>query len=167
MIERKKKRTAKVGVFAVAHATYWGQFEGLKQNIMGYHADFCSMVKQNEVEVIDFGMIDSSEKAYAAVPEILAANVDILFCNMVTYATSSVFAETAALCNAGGIPAAAFSYEITAIPTPFYEYLHIAAVRVIGLFYPYRFGMAALLALCGTLFLLLKIRKRKGKMDQP
>ena len=83
------------------------------------------------------------------------------------YATSSVFAETAALCNAGGIPAAAFSYEITAIPTPFYEYLHIAAVRVIGLFYPYRFGMAALLALCGTLFLLLKIRKRKGKMDQP
>lgn len=92
MITRKNLRTAKIGVFAVAHATYWDQFEGLKQNIMGFHSDFCTMVQKNEVEVIDFGMIDSSEKAYAAVPKILAANVDILICNMVTYATSSVFA---------------------------------------------------------------------------
>lgn len=50
------------------------------------------MTEKNDVEVIDFGMIDSSEKAYAAVTEIQSANVDVLFCNMVTYATSSVFA---------------------------------------------------------------------------
>ncbi len=92
MIERKKKRTAKIGIFAVAHGTYWAQFEGLYENIMGYHRDLCGLVEENEVEVIDFGMIDSSEKAYAAVPKILAAGVDVLFCNMVTYATSSVFA---------------------------------------------------------------------------
>lgn len=92
MIERKKKRTAKIGIFAVAHATYWGQFEGLQENIMGYHKDFCKMVEKQEVEVVDFGMVDSSEKAYAAVEKIQAANVDVLFCNMVTYATSSVFA---------------------------------------------------------------------------
>ena len=92
MIERKKKRTAKIGIFAVAHATYWGQFEGLYDNIMGYHKDFCDMVEKNGVEVVDFGMIDSSEKAYDAVPKILAEGVDVLFCNMVTYATSSVFA---------------------------------------------------------------------------
>lgn len=92
MIERKKQRTAKIGIFAVAHATYWGQFEGLYDNIMGYHKEFCDMVEKNGVEVIDFGMIDNSEKAYAAIPEILAAGVDVLFCNMVTYATSSVFA---------------------------------------------------------------------------
>ncbi len=92
MIKRKKKRTARIGIFAVAHATYWAQFEGLYENIMGYHQEFCSMTAKNEVEVIDFGMIDSSEKAYAAVEKIQAANVDVLFCNMVTYATSSVFA---------------------------------------------------------------------------
>lgn len=92
MIERKKKRTARIGIFAVAHAVYWQQFEGLEANIMGYHKEFCDMVAKQDVEVIDFGMIDSSEKAYAAVPKILAANVDVLFCNMVTYATSSVFA---------------------------------------------------------------------------
>ncbi len=92
MIERKKKRTARIGIFAVAHATYWDQFEGLYDSLMGYHKDLCDMVAKNDVEVIDFGMIDESEKAYAAVPEILSANVDVLFCNMITYATSSVFA---------------------------------------------------------------------------
>lgn len=92
MIERKEKRTARIGIFAVAHATYWDQFEGLLDNIMKYHRDFCGIVGKNQVEVVDFGMIDSSEKAYAAVSEIQAANVDVIFCNMVTYATSSVFA---------------------------------------------------------------------------
>ena len=92
MIQRKKPRTAKIGIFAVAHATYWGQCEGLYENIMGFHKDLVEKVEKNEVEVVDFGMIDSSEKAYNAVPEILAANVDVLFCNMATYATSSVFA---------------------------------------------------------------------------
>lgn len=37
MIERKKQRTAKIGVFAVAHNTYFSQFEGLYENLMGYH----------------------------------------------------------------------------------------------------------------------------------
>lgn len=92
MITRKKKREARVGIFAVAHATYWAQFDGLEKNIMGFHSDFVKSVEKNGVEVIDFGMIDSSEKAYAAVKKIMASDVDILFCNMVTYATSSVFA---------------------------------------------------------------------------
>ena len=92
MITRKKARTAKIGVFAVAHATYWAQFDGLESNIMGFHKDFVKSVEKNAVETVDFGMVDSSEKAYETVKKILAADVDILFCNMVTYATSSVFA---------------------------------------------------------------------------
>ena len=92
MIERKNKRCAKIGIFAVAHATYWEQFDGLCENIMGYHADLVKLVEKNDVEVSDFGMVDSSEKAYRVADEIRAAGVDVLFCNMVTYATSSVFA---------------------------------------------------------------------------
>ena len=37
-------------------------------------------------------MIDSSVKVYVAVSKITTANVEVLLCNMVTYATSSVFA---------------------------------------------------------------------------
>lgn len=92
MIERKNKRTARIGVFAVAHNTYFSQFEGLYENLCGYHSDFCGIVAQNDVEIIDFGMIDTSEKAYEAAEKIQAANVDVIFCNMITYATSSVFA---------------------------------------------------------------------------
>ena len=92
MLERKEKRTPKIGVFAVAHAAYWDQFEGLYESIMGYHRDFLALVHENDADTVDFGMIDSSEKAYAVIPKILAAGVDLLFCNMTTYATSSVFA---------------------------------------------------------------------------
>lgn len=92
MINRLKKRSARVGVFAVAHATYFSQFEGLYENLIKYHGDFQQILNQNEVEVIDFGMIDTSEKAYEAVNQILGASIDVLFCNMITYATSSVFA---------------------------------------------------------------------------
>lgn len=92
MINRKNERTARVAVFAVAHAAYWKQFDELYENIMSYHTDFCLMVENNGVEILDLGMVDSSEKAYSAADKILAADVDIVFCNMVTYATSSVFA---------------------------------------------------------------------------
>ncbi len=92
MITRKKPRCARIGLFAVAHATYWDQFEGLLDNLMGYHSDLNTLISDNDVEVIDFGMIDSSEKAYEAVKKIKAADLDLLMCNMITYATSSVFA---------------------------------------------------------------------------
>ena len=92
MIERKNKRTAKIGVFAVAHNTYFSQFEGLYENLMKYHGEFCKMTEENEVEIIDLGMVDTSEKAYEVAEKMQSANVDLVFCNMVTYATSSVFA---------------------------------------------------------------------------
>lgn len=70
MIARKVNPTAKVAIFAVAHATYWDQFEGLYDNIMGYHKDFVEMEKSTGVEVLDFGMVDSSEKSYAVADKI-------------------------------------------------------------------------------------------------
>lgn len=92
MITRKKARSARIGTFAVAHAVYWDQFEGLYENLMGYHQTLVEMVEENDVEVIDFGMVDNSQKGYETVRKIAAANLDLLICNMTTYATSSVFA---------------------------------------------------------------------------
>ncbi len=92
MIQRRVHPNAKIGLFAVAHSTYWAQFDGLYENIIGYHRDFSQMVRENGVEVIDYGMVDSSEKAYEVSRKIAADDVDVILCNMVTYATSSVFA---------------------------------------------------------------------------
>ena len=92
MISRKKPRLAHVGIFAVAHATYWEQFPGLEESIMNYHKDLIKLIASEDVEVTDFGMVDSSQKAFDTAKKIQGCSVDILFCNMATYATSSVFA---------------------------------------------------------------------------
>ena len=92
MIERLRARTARIGVFGVAHPVYWPQFPGLLERLMEYHEEFKNMVKSNDVKVVDFGMIDTSEKAYEALEQMKGARLDIVFCNMLTYATSSVFA---------------------------------------------------------------------------
>lgn len=92
MIARLKKRNARIGFFAVAHATYWDQFEGLLENIMKYHKEAGDIINENDVEVIDYGMVDNSEAAYEVLEKMKGDSLDILFCNMVTYATSSVFA---------------------------------------------------------------------------
>lgn len=86
---------ATVGVFAVGHAVYWNQFPGLLDTLMAYHADFIDLLTARGVKVIDLGMSDSSERAYEILSRIKQKNVDILFCNMVTYATSSTFAPIA------------------------------------------------------------------------
>ncbi len=92
MVDRLKKRTARIGVFGVAHPTYWDQFEGLQNRLMEYHEDFKALLSPQDVEIVDFGMIDESEKAYQALQDMKSSRLDLLFCNMLTYATSSVFA---------------------------------------------------------------------------
>lgn len=92
MIERLKERTARIGIFGVAHPVYWPQFPGLEETLMGFHEDLKGQIAQNGVEVIDFGMIDTSEKAYQALEKMKGARLDVMMCNMLTYATSSVFA---------------------------------------------------------------------------
>lgn len=92
MIKRLRKRTARIGFFAVAHATYWEQFEGLEEQIMKYHKEAGQLILKQDIKLIDYGMVDSSEKAYEIVKKMEGDSLDVIFCNMVTYATSSVFA---------------------------------------------------------------------------
>jgi len=92
MITRAKKRTAKIGFFAVGHATYWQQFEGLYNHLIEYHATVGKLIEECDVEVIDYGMVDSSESGYEVSNRINADHPDVIFCDMVTYSTSSVFA---------------------------------------------------------------------------
>ena len=82
MIERKYKRTARVGLFAVGHSVYWGQFEGLLDNLLSYHATLRKKLEGMEVEVVDFGMVDENEKAFEVLDGIKGAGLDLLFCNM-------------------------------------------------------------------------------------
>jgi len=92
MIERIKEKQVHVGVFAVAHDTYWAQFPGLREKIDGYHGELIQKLEGMGAEVRDYGMVDSNAEAYAIAERMGGDSLDVLFCNMTTYATSSVFA---------------------------------------------------------------------------
>jgi len=81
----------KIGVVGVGHHTYWGQFPGLLEEMYKKQDVFIDKIP-DYVDVLDFGLIDDSEKAYKAEKVMKAANLDLLFCDMVTYATSGTFA---------------------------------------------------------------------------
>jgi len=90
-VERRKPLTARVGLVAVGHHTYWDQFEGLLGELMDKFGVLRDRVAGHGVEVKTFGMIDQAEPAYAILPQIKAADLDLLFVDMVTYATSSTW----------------------------------------------------------------------------
>lgn len=92
MIRRKNERIAKIALFSVSHSTYNAQFPGLYDKFDVYHKELLRQISQNGVSVFDFGLIDSSEASFAAAERINAAAPDLIVCNMITYATSSVFA---------------------------------------------------------------------------
>jgi len=90
-IPRRKPLHANVGVFGVGYWKYWDQFEGLLDEMVRKQKVFVEKVKKHHVRVFDFGLVDDAESAYALVPKLKAADLDLVFCDMVTYATSCTF----------------------------------------------------------------------------
>ena len=90
-IERRKPLQANVGVFGVGFWKYWDQFEGLREEMDEKMNKFIGKLEKLDVQVYDFGMVDDAESTYALVPKLKAANLDLIFCDMLTYATSSTF----------------------------------------------------------------------------
>jgi L-arabinose isomerase len=94
-IERRKPLTANIGVLGVGLDTYWSQFEGLYDVMLEKMSVLRGKLAGHCVNVTEFGIIDNAQKAYAALPLLKAADLDLLFVDMVTYATSSTFAVIA------------------------------------------------------------------------
>jgi L-arabinose isomerase len=90
-ITRRKPLAARVGLFCVGHHTYWGQYPGLREELMGYHAIIRQRIEAHGVEVTDFGLADQAESAYAMAREIKRGDFDLVFCNLATYATSATW----------------------------------------------------------------------------
>ncbi len=90
-IPRRKPLTARVGVFGVGHYAYWPQFDGLLEEMHRKLAVFVNKVRANDVDVVDFGMADDARSAYRLRDRMKAASLDLIFCDLVTYATSATF----------------------------------------------------------------------------
>jgi L-arabinose isomerase len=86
-----KDNKPRIGVFGVGYDKYWEQFSGLYEELMQKQETILQKVRANEATVIDFGMVDNPAKAYEMVKKLEGANLDLIFCNMLTYATSGTF----------------------------------------------------------------------------
>ena len=95
-IPRRKPLTANVGIFGVGHGVYWNQFPGLLDEMHRKLKQFTEKVQTQGVKVFEFGMVDSAQAAYAVRKQMRAASLDLIFCDMVTYATSATFASIVA-----------------------------------------------------------------------
>lgn len=80
----------RIGVFGIGYDVYWEQFPGLLEELLQKKDEFLKKLPADAV-VIDFGMVDNPQKAYTAVRKMQQADLDLLFCDMLTYGTSGTF----------------------------------------------------------------------------
>jgi L-arabinose isomerase len=82
-------RTTKIGLFGIGLDAYWPQFKGLKKRLQGYLQEVEKKLARPGVEIINPGLIDTPEKAFAAGHAFRQADVDLIFLHVTTYALSS------------------------------------------------------------------------------
>ena len=80
---------ARVGVFGIGLDTYWPQFAGLRERVEGYQRRVEERVGELGGEVVSAGLVDSAQAAREAGDRFARAQVDLVLCHAVTYATSS------------------------------------------------------------------------------
>jgi len=117
----------KAGLMAVGLDTYWDQFDGLLDRLIGYNNIIKNRMEEGgNVEVIDAGMVDSVDKAVKAVDMMNSSGIDILFIFVSTYALSSTIVPVATRTN---VPVIMLNLQ----PTPAIDYARLNAMGDRGL----------------------------------
>lgn len=78
-----------MGVFGIGLAAYWPQFAGLKERLEGYQREVEARLAAFGVDVVSMGLVDTPERAREVGAALAGQSVDLVFCYVGTYATSS------------------------------------------------------------------------------
>ena len=79
----------RIGLFGIGLDAYWPQFPGLKQRLEGYLARVADKLTRPGVELVNLGLIDNSDRAFAAGRDFRRQDVDLIVLHVTTYALSS------------------------------------------------------------------------------
>jgi L-arabinose isomerase len=79
----------KIGLFGIGLDAYWEQFAGLKERLEGYLGTVERRLNAVHPNIINLGLIDTSEKAFEAGSRFRREDVDLIFLYVSTYALSS------------------------------------------------------------------------------
>lgn len=113
----KQTEKANVGVFGIGLAVYWQQFSGLRERLEGYQRKVEQRIGE-WATVISGGLVDDAAVAHRTGDAFARAGVDLVFCYVGTYATSSQVLPVVQRCKAPVIvlnlqPRAALDYPQT------------------------------------------------------
>jgi L-arabinose isomerase len=84
-----KNNSLSVGLFSIGLDTYWEQFDGLYDKLLGYHTHIKNRLLKQSADVVDAGLVDTVDKAQQAGKELAQPDVEITFLFISTYALSS------------------------------------------------------------------------------
>jgi len=79
----------KIGLFGIGLDAYWPQFDGLKERLEGYLQSVEKNLSAIHPSIVNVGLVDTSEKAFAAGKMFRTQDVDLIFLYVTTYALSS------------------------------------------------------------------------------
>jgi L-arabinose isomerase len=79
----------RIGLYSIGLDAYWPQFPGLKERLAGYNEYLSNRLERPGLEVVNLGLIDTPEAAFAAGHRFREADVDLIFLHAATYALSS------------------------------------------------------------------------------
>ncbi len=113
----KETKKARIGFYSAGLHTYWDQFAGLRDCLMGYNA-FISQRLSEYGEVFNYGLVDTEDGGREAGEYFNSHNVDIVFSHAATYYTSSCVLPVHQICKAPVIilnlqPTAEMAYDKT------------------------------------------------------
>jgi L-arabinose isomerase len=84
-----KTQRLRIGLFGIGLDTYWPQFKGLKPRLEKYVRVVEHKLARPGVEIVNLGLIDNPVRALEAGHAFRAADVDLIFLHVTTYALSS------------------------------------------------------------------------------
>lgn len=106
-----------IGLFGIGLDAYWDQFDGLKERLEGYLQVIEERLTALHPNVVNAGLVDNADKAFAAGSLFRRNEVDIIFLYVSTYALSSTVLPVVQRTGAPVVllnlsPEAAIDYEM-------------------------------------------------------
>lgn len=93
------KQKIKIGLIGVGLNTYWKQFDGLFLRLLGYQGYIKERLETLDVEVIDKGIVDSTQSSQEIANALKKENIELIFVFVSTYALSSTLLPIAQICK--------------------------------------------------------------------
>jgi L-arabinose isomerase len=84
-----KSYNIKIGFYSIGLDTYWKQYEGLHDRLLGYHNQIIQSMTTAGADIIDGGLVDHPSQACETAELFKRNNVSLIFLYISTYALSS------------------------------------------------------------------------------